>query len=157
MQIIVNLIHTRLLLLLFLLFLPLSLTHAEEVAFPTAPLAIQTQQGKIDLTVEVATTDAQHEHGLMFRKTLPDRHGMIFIFSQLQQPVFWMKNTLIPLDMLFIDDHGIITQVFENAPPESTDLIPANKPTRAVIELPGGTSAHYHIASGDKVIYSLFP
>lgn len=143
--------------LLCVLFLAPSLVRAEEVTFPTSQLDIKTQAQTLHFTVEVATSHKQHDYGLMFRKSLPDLHGMIFIFPQPLRVSFWMKNTLIPLDMLFLDNKGIITQIAANAKPESTDLIPSTHDTRAVIEIAGGAAAHYHIVPGDRVIYSLFP
>jgi uncharacterized membrane protein (UPF0127 family) len=144
-------------LLLCLVFLAPSAARTEEVAFPTDRLDIRTQRDTLHFTVEVATSDEQHERGLMFRKSLPDLHGMIFIFPAAQRVAFWMKNTLIPLDMLFVDDRGNITQIARNARPESTDLIPSSQEVRAVIEIAGGAAAQYHIAPGDRVVYSLFP
>jgi uncharacterized membrane protein (UPF0127 family) len=146
----------KLAVLFFFLLLPASV-FAEAVTYPVAPLAIITREGKINFTVEVATTEEQHENGLMFRKNLPQDHGMIFIFTPVKQVNFWMKNTLIPLDMLFVDNQGIVTQIAANAEPESTALISSTSEVRAVIELAGGTAAQDHIAKGDKVIYPIFP
>lgn len=147
--------HTRLL-TLCLLLLPLP-AWAEPAMLPTAPLAIQTSEDKLDYTVEIATTAYQQEQGLMNRTSLPDHTGMIFVFSKPRQVVFWMKDTLIPLDMLFIDNQGLIQQIVENAKPMSTDYIPGHQNTRAVIEVAGGSAQRYHIAVGNRVIYSLFP
>jgi uncharacterized membrane protein (UPF0127 family) len=145
--------HLRLFLLLLLLPLPCV---AEDVTYPTSALDIQTHNEKLHFTVEVATTDAQHEHGLMFRKDVPDMHGMLFIFPQMHPLTFWMKNTLVPLDMLFVDDRGIITTIAENTVPESLTPVPSDGPARAVIEVAGGAAARHHIARGDKVIYPIF-
>ena len=129
----------------------------QDVQFPTASLTIKTQEKNIPLTVEVATSEAQQEHGLMFRKSLASDHGMIFDFGASRHTAFWMKNTLIPLDMVFIDNGGIITQIVERAEPESTRTIPSEKDVRAVLELAGGTAKLDHIVPGDRVIYSIFP
>ena len=140
-----------------LLLSPLSSARAEEMTFPTDTLAIKTHDATLHYTVEVATSEEQQHQGLMFRKSLPKMHGMIFVMSHPRQVTFWMKNTPLPLDMLFIDNKGIVAQIKENATPESTDQIASAGEVRAVLELKGGAAAQYHIAPGDKVIYSLFP
>jgi len=129
----------------------------EQITFPTATLTIQTAGEPIPFTVEVATIPAQHEHGLMFRKTVPDKTGMIFIFDTPKPIDMWMKNTLVPLDMIFIANNGTITQIAENATPLSTTIIASESDTRAVVEVAGGTAKRYHIAKGDRVLYSIFP
>jgi len=130
---------------------------AQEVTFPVSSLDIVTHEEKVHFTVEVATNDAQHARGLMWRKNLPKAHGMLFDFGHTQHADFWMKNTLIPLDMIFMNDHGTITQVVENATPESTAIISSDTDVRAVLEVMGGSATRYHIAKGDKVLYSGFP
>ncbi len=146
------------------LFLTVCLWHAlflnacaEDITFSTAPLTIITQQENLHFTVEVATTPQQEELGLMFRKNLAELHGMLFDFGKPRHVDMWMKNTLIPLDMLFIDDKGIVTQIVANAKPESTDIIASTEDAAEVLELAGGAAARYHIAKGDKVLYSLAP
>ena len=143
---------------LCLLILPSFALRAEEnVTYPTAPLAIKAHGKVLHFTVEVATSEDQQRHGLMFRNSLPAMHGMIFVFAANKQVTFWMKDTPLPLDMLFIDRHGIISQIVEKATPESTTPIPSMGKVRAVLELIGGAAAQYHIARGDKVIYRLAP
>jgi uncharacterized membrane protein (UPF0127 family) len=129
----------------------------QAVTFPTASLAIKTLQKTISFTVEVADTPQQQEHGLMFRKSLDHDHGMIFDFKAPRHVDFWMKNTLIPLDMIFIDNNGTVTQIVENAEPESTRTIPSDQDVRAVLEVAGGVVKQDRIAKGDRVIYSIFP
>jgi uncharacterized membrane protein (UPF0127 family) len=136
--------------ILLLFTLPAS---ASDITYPVVPLDILTHDARLHSTVEVATTDDQHEQGLMYRKNLPNLHGMIFVFREPRHVVFWMKNTLIPLDMLFIGNDGIVSQIVENAKTESTTPIPSRQDVRAVIELGGGTAQKYHIATGDRIIY----
>ena len=90
--------------------------------------------------VELATTDAEREKGLMFRKELPEGQGMLFDFQRDQPVAFWMHNTLISLDMLFIRGDGRIMRIAENAKPESDDLIPSGVPVRGVLEVIAGTA-----------------
>ncbi len=131
--------------------------HTEEIHFPVTSLTIVTHSGKVSYAVELAITEPQQELGLMHRKAVPDQHGMFFDFGTPHPITMWMKDTLIPLDMLFIDNRGIITKIVANAPPESTDLISSDEDVRAVLELAGGEAKRQHIAKGDKVLYSAFP
>jgi uncharacterized membrane protein (UPF0127 family) len=111
---------------------------------------------KANLTLEIARTEAQRERGLMFRHSLPPHTGMIFLFDRDEQIAFWMKNTLIPLDMVFIASDGTVRRVFANVPvvPASTtdDRIPQEQSrARYVIELPAGEAAGDGIAAGVKL------
>ncbi len=124
--------------------------------FPTAPLSIVTAKGPQEFTVEVATTPAQMEQGLMFRQSLAADAGMLFDFKTPSPAMMWMKNTLIPLDMLFVDQGGHIVNIAERTVPLSTDTIPAAAPVRAVIELNGGTAARLGIKPGDRVVFPIF-
>jgi hypothetical protein len=94
--------------------------------------------------------------GLMFRRSLPADAGMLFDYKQPTMAAMWMRNTLIPLDMLFIDAHGRIVNIQQRAVPQSLDLIAAAAPVRAVIELNGGTAARLGIAPGDQVLHPIF-
>lgn len=129
-------------------------TDTSEMTFPTAPLAIANSKTRVNFTVEVATTGPQLEHGLMFRKEMAKDHGMLFIFGAPQHIQMWMKNTIIPLDMLFVNRDGMIAQIVRNAKPESEDIIASvGSDITQVIELNGGAADYYHIATGDRVIY----
>jgi uncharacterized membrane protein (UPF0127 family) len=96
------------------------------------------------------------EQGLMFRKNLAPNAGMLFDYRAPSMAAMWMKNTLIPLDMLFVDQQGRIINIHERAVPGSLDPIAAAAPARAVIELNGGTAAHLGIKPGDRVIFPIF-
>ncbi|WP_246518616.1 DUF192 domain-containing protein [Ancylobacter lacus] len=120
-------------------------------------LSIRTAKGTVDFKVEVAQTDAERERGLMYRTELKPDTGMLFDFK-LPQPVYmWMKNTYIPLDMVFIAADGRIANIAENTTPLSTDVIASDGQVRAVLELAGGTARAKGIAVGDRVRYRLFP
>ena len=144
------------LLALLLTALPASMAYTQLQSFPTASLAIVTASGTHKFTVEVATTPAQQEQGLMFRQHLAPDAGMIFDFSTPQTTSFWMKNTWIPLDMLFVDARGRIVTIHERAVPGSLAPIGPATPVRAVIELNGGTAARLGIKPGDRVIFPIF-
>ena len=146
---------------LFLLVLALSMCAAAGVfaqlqTFPKAELTIVSASGPHKFTVEVATTRGQMEQGLMFRRSLAPDTGMIFDYGGLAMAAMWMKNTLIPLDMLFVDQRGRIINIHERAVPGSLDPIAAAAPARAVIELNGGTAARLGIKPGDRVIFPIF-
>lgn len=126
---------------------------AQLARFPTAPLTIVTAAGPQRFTVEVATTPAQMEQGLMFRQKLAPNAGMIFDYGAPSMASMWMKNTLIPLDMLFVDAQGRIIGIHERAIPQSLATISAPGPARAVIELNGGTAARLGIHAGDRVLF----
>ena len=129
---------------------------AQLAQFPKAELTIETAKGPHKFAVEVATTPEQMEQGLMFRQSLAPDAGMIFDFKTPQPAMMWMKNTLIPLDMLFVDARGRVVNIHERAVPLSTAIIAAAAPVRAVIELNGGTTAHLGIKPGDRVIFPIF-
>ena len=106
--------------------------------------------------VQLAANDAERERGLMFVKSLPEGQGMLFDFKRDQPVSFWMHNTYIPLDMIFIAGNGRIMHIAENAKPLSDDLIPSQYPVRAVLEVIGGTAEKLGIKPGDRVTGSIF-
>jgi uncharacterized membrane protein (UPF0127 family) len=120
-------------------------------SLPTEPLEIQTARGAFHFKVEVADTDAERERGLMFRKTLAADRGMLFDFKTAQPVAFWMKNTLIPLDMLFVGADGHIVSIARDAAPMSETPIPSGGDTLLVIELAGGRAAQIGAEPGDVV------
>jgi uncharacterized membrane protein (UPF0127 family) len=124
--------------------------------FATSELTIVSATGLHRFTVEVAETPEQMEQGLMFRRTMAPDAGMLFDYKTPIVATMWMRNTLIPLDMLFVDTQGRIINIHERAVPQSLDVIAAAGPVRAVIELNGGTAARLGIARGDQVKHSIF-
>ena len=101
--------------------------------------------------VEVAATDAERSRGLMFRKSLQEDGGMLFFFRPAREVAMWMKNTLLPLDMLFIDAGGRIVKIAANTVPRSTDHILSEYRILAVLELNAGQAVRRGIKVGDKV------
>jgi uncharacterized protein len=131
------------------------------VAGPARPAALRSLEivsatGVHVFSVEIADSDPAREKGLMFRKTLPDGQGMLFDFRREQEVSFWMKNTYIPLDMIFIQGNGRISHIVENAKPLSTALIPSDGPVLAVLEVSGGTAHRLGIRTGDRVAFPIF-
>src|SRR5271165_6215903 len=123
--------------------------------FATSGLTIVSATGPHRFTVEVAETPAQMEQGLMFRRAMDPDAGMLFDYKTPTMATMWMRNTLIPLDMLFVDAQGRIVNIHQRAVPQSLDVIAAAAPVRAVIELNGGTAARLGIAPGDQVQYPI--
>ena len=117
---------------------------------------VVTKSGGQTFMVEIANTPDQRARGLMFRTRLPERHGMLFDFGRHQEIRMWMKNTLIPLDMIFIQSDGRIHRIEQNTKPGSIRVISSNGPVRAVLEMKAGTSKKYGVALGDRVIHQLF-
>jgi uncharacterized membrane protein (UPF0127 family) len=120
------------------------------------PLEIVTKNGVQVFSVEMATTEQEKETGLMYRKELPDGKGMLFDFSPEQQISMWMKNTYIPLDMIFIRADGRILRIAENTEPQSTRIIPSGGLAKGVLEVIAGTAKKYGIQPGDRVAHPLF-
>jgi uncharacterized membrane protein (UPF0127 family) len=121
-----------------------------------ATIEIVSKTGVHAFSVELATTDAERTRGLMFRKELPEGHGMLFDFQNEQPVAFWMHNTYISLDIIFIRGDGRILRIAENAQPLSDTLIPSGGSVRAVLEVIAGTARKLGIAPGDRVTGSIF-
>ncbi len=120
------------------------------------PLDIQTARGDFHFTVEIADNDRARERGLMFRRSLAADRGMLFDFRVPQQVAFWMKNTLIPLDMLFIGADGRVVSIASNAAPLSLTPIPSGGEVLGVLELRGGRAAEIGAIPGDRVRNRIF-
>lgn len=119
-------------------------------------LEIASKSGVHAFSVEIAQTDAEREKGLMYRKELPEGQGMLFDFHRDQEVGFWMKNTYIPLDMIFIRSDGRIMRIAENTEPLSEKIVPSNSPVRGVLEVIAGTARKLGIAAGDRVAHPIF-
>jgi uncharacterized protein len=119
-------------------------------------VTIVSANGEHRFNVELAETPAQMEQGLMFRRELAPDAGMLFDFKKPTMATMWMRNTLIPLDMLFVDAQGRIVNIQERAVPQSDAIIAAAAPVRVVIELNGGTAARLGIEPGDRVLSPIF-
>jgi uncharacterized membrane protein (UPF0127 family) len=127
-------------------------TSERPMAFDSEPLSIQTAKGMTHkFTVELALTEPQLEFGLMYRKSMPADHGMLFDFGVPRPVMMWMKNTVLPLDMLFLDKSGVVTHIQENAVPYSEAIISSGGAVDYVIELNGGVVKKLGLAVGDKV------
>ncbi|MEJ0052497.1 MAG: DUF192 domain-containing protein [Methylovirgula sp.] len=119
-------------------------------------LSIATASGTHNFNVDVMQSEADLEKGLMFRKSIPADYGMLFDFKHEQTVMMWMKNTFIPLDMLFMDKTGKVVGIVANAEPMSEKILTVGKPTDAVLELRGGTAARIDLKVGDQVRDPIF-
>jgi uncharacterized membrane protein (UPF0127 family) len=122
----------------------------------TEPMTIETSHGPVNLTVEMADTAQTRELGLMFRDAPSRYEGMLFDFHQPQEVSFWMKNTKVSLDLLFIDPKGRIIRIARNATPFSEEPIPSGAPILGVLEIAAGRSKELGVAEGDKVRQRIF-
>ena len=131
-------------------------TPQDSITFRIDHLFIKTQAKQIPFRIELAETGIQRARGLMWRKHLDKGAGMLFDFKTSDYILMWMKNTYIPLDMLFIAKNGLILNIESNTIPLTTNPIKSKGPVRAVLELAAGTAKEYGIQIGDRVIYSVF-
>ncbi len=125
-------------------------------SFETSNLVIVSAHARHRFTVELAETPEQLQQGLMFRPSLAPDAGMLFDFKAPTVATMWMRNTLIPLDMLFVNAAGTIVTIRARAIPGSDAIISAGVPVRAVLELNGGTAERLGIAPGDRVRHPIF-
>ena len=121
-----------------------------EIKFEKSSLVVVTAAREIKFDIELALNEAERSRGLMFREKLGPYEGMLFDFFQDAPVSFWMKNTLIPLDMIFIAGDGTIRHVHANAVPFSTDAVPSEHPVLGVLEINGGSPRLLGIKPGDK-------
>lgn len=130
--------------------------HATSPDFVTEPLSIETAKGRLDYRVEIADDDAERQHGLMYRTSMPDMHGMLFIFPQAKPQAFWMRNTYMPLDIIYIGADGAIVSIQANARPFDESALPSEGPAIGVLEIYGGKAAELGIKPGDRVRHRMF-
>jgi uncharacterized protein len=146
----------------FLLFQAIAggATHAQSgpledlASFPLGRLEInEGKKVKHVFEVWLADNPRRQAQGLMFVRDLPDLRGMLFVHEQPKEISMWMKNTYIPLDMVFIDDRGRIQQIIEQATPHSLAIIRSDKPARAVLEIAGGEARRLGLHPGQRVTH----
>jgi uncharacterized protein len=121
------------------------------------PLEILTARGPVRFQVELAADNASRAQGLMYRKSLAPDRGMLFDFHTPRPVSFWMRNTYISLDMIFIRADGRILSIARNTIPLSEEGVPSGGPVRAVLELVGGRAAQIGALPGDRVVHRIFP
>ena len=119
-------------------------------------LTLVTASGEQSIDIEIAETLEQKSKGLMFRKSLDDKAGMLFPYGQPQEIAMWMKNTYIPLDMVFIKADGTIHRIAAMTEPFSEATVASQGPVSAVLELNGGAAGRFGLKAGDKVLHLIF-
>ena len=125
-------------------------------AAPLEPLELMTASGAHEFKVEIAKDDETRALGLMNRMYMAPDRGMLFEFDRDEPVTFWMKNTYIPLDMIFISPAGVVTNIVANAEPLSERIIPSGPACIAVLEVNGGVAASIGLRVGDKVRFPFF-
>jgi uncharacterized membrane protein (UPF0127 family) len=125
-------------------------------ALPESPLTISSGDKTHRFTVELADDDTERGIGLMHRGQMGAEHGMLFDFFTPRRVAFWMRNTFIPLDMLFLKSDGEVVSIFENVTPHSEDTVGPDRPVRAVLELNAGTAKKLGLKPGDVVHHAAF-
>lgn len=124
---------------------------------PLKPLTIQTSRGAFSFLVEIADTDRERTLGLMCRRSLAPDRGMLFDFIEERPDAeFWMRNTLIPLDIIYIRRDGVVRSIIRNARPLDETPRPAGGPILGVLELAGGRAAQIGLQPGDRVDFPIF-
>lgn len=120
--------------------------------FPRGTLNIERRDGRDTLNIWIADTEARQEQGLMWIRELPRDYGMVFPLEPARAMSMWMKNTYVPLDMLFYDSQGRISQIREHATPLSEDIISSGTVVAGVVEILGGEVARRGIRPGDRLV-----
>lgn len=133
---------------------PLNPSKAQSL--PQTPLTIESDGSRHEFTVELADAPDEHAIGLMHRNFLPPDQGMLFDYKGPHRPRFWMRNTFISLDMLFVRSNGDIAYIAENTVPHSERTVGPRQSVQAVLEVPAGTVARLGIKTGDKVRHQIF-
>jgi uncharacterized membrane protein (UPF0127 family) len=120
-------------------------------------LEIVTSKGRARFQVEIAATPAEQKRGLMFRESLAPDRGMLFTYAKPQPAAFWMKNTLIPLDIIYIAPNGRVLSIARNARPHDETPIASGGMILGVLEIAGGRAAQLGVLPGDRVVHRIFP
>jgi uncharacterized membrane protein (UPF0127 family) len=141
---------------LFLCLFAALAARAETPVFRREPVTIVTASGESEFSAEIADTDASQQYGLMFRYTLAPDRAMLFDFGRVRKVGMWMKDTYIPLDMIFIRADGTVSSIAENTAPHSLDVIASEEPVLAVLEVAAGTARRLGLKPGDKVYHPIF-
>ena len=129
----------------------------QPVLKPLEPLQIRTDKGLQTFTVEIADSPMKQEYGLMCRKALGSDRGMLFVFPGQEPRAFWMRNTLIPLDIVYIGADGKVVSITRNARPLDETPLPSAGPAKFVLELAGGRAAQIGLLPGDRVLHRAMP
>jgi uncharacterized membrane protein (UPF0127 family) len=138
-----------------LIFISIAFTNANanEITFQNSSLTIQTKDSEYIFNIEIAITEKERSRGLMYRKELKQTEGMLFLYPKKQIIKMWMKNTLIPLDMIFINKSGKIIDIFKMTIPKDLTPIGPDVKLKGVLEINGGLTSYLNINKGDFIIH----
>ncbi len=141
---------------LALVFLSFLLSGIAQAECRPDRVELRNDLAQVRFDIELAVTPEERSRGLMFRESMPGRSGMLFIFDPPQRVAFWMKNTLIPLDMIFVDRAGTVTRVHEGAVPGDLSPIEGGDSVYAVLEINAGLAERYGIRPGTQMRHEVF-
>ena len=140
-----------------LIFISIAFTNANadtnKTTFQKSSLTIQTKDSEYIFNIEIAVTEKERSRGLMYRKELKQTEGMLFLYPEKQIIKMWMKNTLIPLDMIFINNNGKIMDIFKMTVPKDLTPIGPDVKLKGVLEINGGLTSYLNINKGDFIIH----
>ncbi|TMA27822.1 MAG: DUF192 domain-containing protein [Deltaproteobacteria bacterium] len=142
---------------LFLLLLACHSQAAEKTELRVGSVRFETPRGPWIVKVEIAANGADRERGLMFRRDLPQDRGMIFLFPATAEHGFWMHNTLLSLDMIFLGEDRTVVGVVERAEPRTDIVRTVKKPSRYVVEVGGGEAAAHAVGPGTRAVFIDIP
>lgn len=125
--------------------------------YPTTVVQLETAAETHSFVVEVALDGPHWQQGLMWRTSMDDDKGMLFVFPQRRQLSFWMKNTYLPLDIIYIDTDGTVVSIADNAKPLDPTSLPSEGHAQAVLEVNAGLAAELDIQPGDRLVHQAFP
>jgi len=124
---------------------------------PLEPLQLKTDKGLTSFQVEIADSEMEREYGLMCRRSLAPDRGMLFLFSREAPQMFWMRNTLIPLDIIYIGANGRVVSISRNVQPLDESGAPSAGPAKFVLEIAAGRAAQLGLLPGDRVLHRALP
>ena len=124
---------------------------------PLEPLQVRTDKGVSSFQVEIADSEMEREYGLMCRRALAPDRGMLFLFAKATPQMFWMRNTLIPLDIIYIGADGRVVSISRNVRPLDESGAPSAGPAKFVLELAAGRAAQIGLLPGDRVLHRALP
>lgn len=143
-------------LLTFVPMVNLQAMSGEPQSLPVTPLVVEGSNGFYDFDVELAVSQNEHAIGLMYRHEMADNHGMLFLHESVRFSSFWMKNTYISLDIIFVRFDGTISNIVANTIPLNLEPVSSTSPVLAVLELKAGQAARMGLRNGDVVFHEIF-
>ncbi len=144
-------------LLVVVVFMPFdAMARGQAQNLPVSPLKVETAQGCFKFEVELAVSPSERNIGLMYRHQMADDHGMLFLNPEVQYNSFWMKNTYISLDIIFINADGTVANIVANTIPLNLEPVLSTEPVLGVLELTAGQAARMGLKVGDKITHEIF-